>query len=126
MKLTCFFAAILTLSFSSAAISFADENHEIIEKVMKEGLKGDDSPLAKILEESATEEEVTSLASLIKTMEGTEAPVGDQDAYDDKVAELIAAIDAIAGGDMSGPAIDRLDSASNCKGCHSDHKPKKD
>ena len=30
--------------------SFADENHEIIEKVMKEGLKGDDSPLAKTLD----------------------------------------------------------------------------
>lgn len=104
----------------------ADENHEIIEKVMKEGLKGDDSPLAKVLDEKATAEETKSLAALIKTMEGTKAPVGDQASYDEKVAELIAAMDAVAGGATDGPALDRLDEASNCKACHTDHKPKKE
>ncbi|MDA7922548.1 hypothetical protein N9B73_12415, partial [Verrucomicrobiales bacterium] len=102
------------------------DNHEIIEKVMKEGLKGDESPLAKLLEGDASKKEVKELDKLIKTMEGTAAPVGEQDAYDEKVAELIAAIGAIAGGDMEAPALERLDTASDCKACHTDHKPKKE
>ncbi|MAS92678.1 MAG: hypothetical protein CMO55_05720 [Verrucomicrobiales bacterium] len=125
MKITAAFAVAVSLVFSAGSLR-ADENHEIIEKVMKEGLKGDDCPLAKVLDGKATEEETKDLNELIKTMEGTKAPVGDQDAYDEKVAELIAAMDAIAGGDTSTPALDRLDEASNCKACHKDHKPKKD
>ena len=94
-------------------------------RLMKEGLKGDDSPLAKVLDEKASKKEIGDLAKLIKTMDGTKAPVGDQDAYDEKVAELIAAMDAIAGGADTPDAFNRLDEASNCKACHSDHKPKK-
>ncbi len=126
MKLT----RILPALFAVAAIAIstavvADENHEILEKVMKEGLKGDDSPLAKVLDGAASKSETKSLAKLIKTMEGTKAPKGDQAAYDAKVAELIAAMDAVAGGDTGEAALGRLDKAANCKACHTDHKPKK-
>lgn len=124
MKITAAFAIAVSLVFSAGYLTADDENHEILEKVMKEGLKGDDSPLAKVLDEKATEEETKGLDELIKTMEGTEAPVGDQAAYDEKVAELIAAMDAIAGGDNSTAALDRLDEASSCKACHKEHKPK--
>ena len=62
---------------------------------------------------------------LIKTMKGTHAPKGDQKAYDDKVGELIAAMEAVAKGDTGDAARKRLDEASNCKACHTDHKPKK-
>jgi hypothetical protein len=115
--------AIATLSVS-AAFCMADENHEIIEKVMKKGMKGDESPLAKVLDGKASAEETTSLATLIQTMKGTKAPVGEQSDYDKKVEELIAAMDAVAGGDKEEKAITRLDDASNCKACHSKHKPK--
>jgi hypothetical protein len=104
----------------------ADENHEIIEKVMKDGLKGKTSPLAKVLEEEASDKEIKSLAELIQTMKGTKAPVGDQSGYDEKVEEMIAAMDAVAGGDKGPKALERLDNATNCKACHTDHKPKKD
>jgi hypothetical protein len=115
--------AIATLSVS-AAFCMADENHEIIEKVMKKGMKGDESPLAKVLDGKASAEETTSLATLIQTMKGTKAPVGEHSDYDKKVEELIAAMDAVAGGDKEEKAITRLDDASNCKACHSKHKPK--
>lgn len=105
---------------------FADENHEIIEKVMKEGLKGKESPLAKVLDEEASGEQIKSLAELIQTMKGTRAPVGDQSEYDTKVNDMIAAMNAVAGGDDSPKALERLDNATNCKACHSDHKPKKE
>ena len=81
---------------AAATFAIADENHEIIEKVMKEGLKGDSSPMAKVLEGAATAEETTALAALVKTMSGTKAPVGDQADYEKKVAELIAAMEAVA------------------------------
>jgi hypothetical protein len=110
--------------FAFAAFAVADENHETIEKVMKEGMKGDTSPMAKVLDGTATAEETTALAALVKTMSGTKAPVGDQAAYEKKVAELIAAMDAVAGGDKGEAAIERLDNAQSCKPCHSEHKPK--
>ena len=118
--------AVAALIASPVLADEAHDNHEIIEKVMKEGLKGDESPLAKLLEGDASKKEVKELDKLIKTLEGTAAPVGEQDAYDEKVAELIAAIGAIAGGDMEAPALERLDTASDCKACHTDHKPKKE
>lgn len=125
MKYTAAFAIAVSLVFSAGFVN-ADENHETIEKVMKEGLKGDDSPLAKVLDGKASEDETKSLAELIKTMEGTKAPKGDQGDYDKKVAELIAAMDAVAGGDTGDKALDRLDEAASCKACHKEHKPKKE
>jgi hypothetical protein len=91
--------------FAFAAFAVADENHETIEKVMKEGMKGDTSPMAKVLGGSASADETKSLAALVKTMAGTKAPEGDQAAYEKKVSELIAAMDAVAGGDKGEAAI---------------------
>lgn len=124
MKLSTRLFALVSCLGLVVSVS-GDENHEIIEKVMKDGLKGKDSPLAKVLDEEASGEEIKSLAELIQTMKGTKAPVGDQSAYDKKVEEMIAAMDAVAGGDKGPKALERLDNATNCKACHSDHKPKK-
>ena len=110
--------------FAFATFAVADENHETIEKVMKEGMKGDTSPMAKVLGGSASADETKSLAALVKTMSGTKAPKGDQAAYEKKVSELIAAMDAVAGGDKGEAAIGRLEKAQDCKACHSEHKPK--
>lgn len=122
MKLSRFLIAITATVAVTSLV--ADENHETIEKVMKEGLKGDSSPMAQVIGGSASAEATASLAKLVKTMAGTKAPVGDQAAYEKKVTELIAAMDAVAGGDKSEGAIGRLKTAQNCKACHTDHKPK--
>jgi len=123
MRKNTLFVAAAAL-FAALTFAVADENHEIIEKVMKEGMKGDESPLSKVIDGKATAEEITALGALVKTMHGTKAPKGDQAKYDEKVAELIAAMDAVAGGAKDAPAIERLDTAANCKACHTDHKPK--
>lgn len=120
---TCLLAALTATCFLVSLT--ADENHEIIEKVMKEGLKGKESPLAKVLDGKASDEEIKDLAELVRTIKGTRAPVGDQSAYDEKIEEMIAAMDAVAGGDRGPKSLERLDNATNCKACHSDHKPKK-
>lgn len=118
------FSLILTASaalFTSVAV--ADD--ETISKVMKDGFKGDTSPIAKVLDGNASAEEIKSLAELIKSLHGTKAPIGEQDAYNTKIAELIEAMDVVAGGDKGEVAIERLDKAQNCKACHTDHRPKK-
>lgn len=114
---------ITTLFAAFAMVSFADDNHEIIEKVMKEGLKGETSPGKKLIEGTATDAEIKTLAELIGTLKGTKAPRGAQAAYDKKVDALIAAINTIAGGDKSDKAIGAFKKAQNCKSCHNDHKP---
>jgi len=124
MKRSSLFIAILSL-FTAAAVCAEDANHEIIEKVMKEGMKGDDSPHAKVVAGTATPEETKKLADLIHTLTGTKAPVGDQAEYDKKVAALVAGIDAIQGGNKSPEAIAAYKEAGNCKSCHTSHKPKK-
>ncbi len=116
---------ILTATAALFAIAAVADDHETIGKVMKEGFKGDTSPIAKVLDGNATDEETKSLAELVQLMKGTKAPVGEQAAYEEKIVELIAAMDAVAGGDKGETAIGRLEKAQNCKACHSDHKPKK-
>lgn len=115
--------ALLTLS-ASAVFAAGDANHEIIEKVMKEGMKGDASLNAKLLAGTATADEVKTLTDLIHTMTGTKAPVGDQSNYDKKVAALVAGIDAIQSGNKSPEALAAYKEAANCKACHTAHKPK--
>lgn len=121
MKITSIVSLLLAVALP--ALVLADENHEIIEKVMKEGLKGKTSPLAKVLDGEATEEETAALAELVQTMKETHPPRGEKEAYNEKVAELIAAMNAVAEGDTGPAAIERLDKAANCKACHSEHKP---
>ncbi len=123
MKKLSIFAAFVALA-ALTAFSVADENHETIEKVMKEGMKGDESPLALVLDGKSSDDDTKGLAALILTMKGTKGPVGDQAKYEEKVTELIAAITVVSGGDKGEDAINRLDKASNCKACHSQHKPK--
>jgi hypothetical protein len=123
MQRTILALAVLALS-NGAVFAKDDPNHEILEKVMKEGMKGDASPHAKVLAGTATADEVKTLTDLIHTMTGTKAPVGEQSDYDKKVAALVAGIDAIHGGNKSPEAVAAYKEAANCKGCHNAHKPK--
>lgn len=96
---------------------------EVIEKVMKEGMKGNTSPMAKTLEGKATDDEIKKLNELVGTLKGTKAPKGDQEAYTKKVTALIEAMGKVAGGDKGAEAIGALKTAQNCKACHKEHKP---
>mgnify|MGYP003638239152 FL=1 len=100
-----------------------DENHKIIGKVMKEGLKGDESPFGKIKAGAATADDYATLYELSRTLRGTEAPVGEQEGYDAKVEALITATGALAYAGESPERISAVKEASNCKSCHSEHKP---
>ena len=109
----------------AAAASHDDEdkNYAIIEKVMKQGLKGKTSPLAKTLKGAATDDEIKKLSKLSMTMKGTKAPKGDQAEYAKKVNALVSSMAKVAGGDKSEKALAGLKKTSDCKACHKAHKP---
>ena len=44
---------------------------------MKDGFKGDDSPLGKVLDGEASEKEAKDLAKMMHQLDGIEAPKGD-------------------------------------------------
>jgi hypothetical protein len=119
MKLAPLFAVIALSSIANLAIS----DDEVISKVMKEGFKGDTSTIKAVIAGTATPEATTEFLALVKTLEGTKAPVGDQAAYEAKTKEVIEALTAVAGGDKAEAAVARLKEATNCKACHNDHKP---
>lgn len=109
-----------------AGLSFADkdhENHETIEKVMKEGLKGETSYFGKVKEGTAEASDYTALYELVRTMRGTTAPVGEQGDYDQKIEALIMAAGATAYTTPTDATIASLKDAANCKACHDSHKP---
>lgn len=104
------------------SLSHADD--ELLEKIMKEGFKGKTSPMAKVVKGEATPDETKTLTDLVHSMKGTKAPIGDQADYDKRVSTLIASLDAVAKGDHSEKALGALKKASDCKSCHSEHRPK--
>ena len=121
MKL--FSLLLVSVLWVGIGVSEADENHEILEKVMKEGLKGDDKPLKKVLEGRASDDELKKLVELVGMMKGTKAPKGDQKSYDKLVHEFIEATNKVGAGDKSPEALKALKDTSNCKQCHNPHKP---
>jgi len=122
MKLRALTLAVVLASGLGLAHA-GDDEHETLEKVMKEGLKGETSYFGKIKEGTASEEDYAALYELVRLMRGTKAPVGDQAAYDAKVEELIFAAGATTYAVPTEMTLETLKTAANCKACHNDHKP---
>ena len=122
MKIRFFTSVFVSLALFIPAFA-DDDDHKTIEKVMKEGLKGDDSPFGKIKAGTATAEDYSTLYELARTLRGTTAPKGEQAGYDEKVAAFIKAAGAAHYADAAPEFVSALKEAANCKACHSDHKP---
>lgn len=103
--------------------SFGHADDDLLETIMKEGFKGKTSPMAKVIQGTATNEETSKLVELVHSMLDTKAPLGDQSDFQRRVATLIGALDSVVGGDKSREALRNLKGASNCKACHSRHRP---
>ncbi len=116
---------VLTLAvvFSAGFAFAADNNYGIIGKVMEDAMKGKASYFGKVKEGTAKAEDYTALYEMVRTLRGTEAPVGEQAAYDEKVEVLIRAAGVTAYTDPTDATIAVLKDAANCKACHESHKP---
>ena len=88
-------------------------------KAMQDGHKS--KLIDKVLGGKASDEEKKTLLDLYRGMAKEDAPKGDQADWKKKVEALVSAAEGVASGDKE--AIAKLKAASDCKACHSLHKP---
>lgn len=106
-------------TFGLVSIASADD-HEIIESVMKKGMKGKNSLVAKVKSGKASEAEVKQLHEMFVKLAKTKPEKGGMDSWKAKTSALVAATELIIKGDPKGRAA--LNKAANCKACHKVHK----
>ena len=89
-----------------------------IKQTMKAAHKG--GLMKKVADGKATDEEEKLLLEHYEAMAAHKPPKGDEAAWKEKTAALIAAAkDASAGKEGAGAALQK---AANCMACHKDHK----
>jgi hypothetical protein len=104
---------------------FADsKDEEIIKDVMKKYHKapqGQDNVAKKASMGKASPEELKALVEGYEKMAKTHPPKGDEASWKEKNTKLLAAAKALQKGDANGVTLYK--EASNCKACHSVHRP---
>lgn len=121
MKPSTSLLAVTVLSLASLAFAAGDDNP--IKKAMQFAHKapqGQKKVSEKIVEGTATDDEVQKTLAAYKAIGDTKPPKGDPAAFKEKVAKVVAALDNVAAKKPG--ATDEFKSAVNCKACHSDHK----
>ncbi len=105
--------------FSLTAIASADD-HEIIETVMKKGMKGKTSLVAKVKSGDNTKAELQQLHEMFVKLAKAKPEKGDAAGWKTKTAALVEATGLLLKGDAKGK--NALNKAANCKACHKIHK----
>jgi cytochrome c peroxidase len=108
-------------------VTFADsKDEETIKEVMKKYHKapqGQDHIAKKASMGKASPEEMKDLVAAYTKMAATHPPKGDEASWKEKNTKLVAAAKALQKGDANG--VELFKDASNCKACHSVHRPEK-
>ncbi len=118
-------AALAVALFSP--VTFADsKDEEIIKEVMKKYHKapqGQDNVAKKAAMGKASAEEKKELVQAYEKMAKTHPPKGDEASWKEKNTKLVAAAKALQKGEANG--VELFKEASNCKACHSAHRPER-
>jgi cytochrome c556 len=120
-------AASLALVCSAALFSTvaadAEKNNPTKEFMKKyhKAPQGVDNVVKKAILGKATPEELKGLAAGYKAMKTAKPPRGEMASWTEKTTKASAAADALLKGDPG--AADRFKEATNCKACHTEHKP---
>jgi cytochrome c556 len=107
--------ALLAFAATSSLVSAAE-----IDEVMKGAFKGDTSLYKTVATGKGSPADADKLLGMIKDLKGKSAPKGEQKAYDEKIAKLITAAEGVVA--KSPNALNQLQTAGNCKACHSAHR----
>lgn len=121
MRKTLAFA--LTLTLLSSGLAFAEED-SVIKDAMKfahKAPKGEKKLSDKILDGTASDEDVKKALDLYKKMSDAKPPRGDQADFKKKVAKVVEATEELVKKDPQG--VVHYKAAIDCKACHSEHKP---
>jgi hypothetical protein len=115
--------AFILLALAASVLHGAEDDGPIKKAMQKvhKAPKTEKKLSDKIIEGTATDEEKQVALALYKAMADAKAPKGDNAAFKDKVAKLIAATEEVVANKPD--AVAHYKQAANCKACHTDHKP---
>ena len=120
----CFALAVLVLAVSCGwyAARADEESRNVIIAAMRRVFSGQDPPLIqRVAAGDANETEKQRLLKVLTGLADTTADRGSAESWKAKTAALLsAAQDVVAGKEGAGA---RLQSAANCRACHSAHRP---
>lgn len=91
------------------------------EQIMEQGFKGKESPAARVGRGEGTAADFKLLAELTASLPLNAPPKGDAASWKEKSTALAKAGKDLAAGKAG--ALEAWKAASNCKACHSAHKP---
>ena len=106
---------------STSVASAQDKPKHSIKEIMEHGHKGDTALIRKATTGKASKEELQTLAAYYKEMSELEPPKGDKASWKTKTMALVTASEAMVKGEAG--AVDKLKAASNCRACHTAHRP---
>jgi hypothetical protein len=113
--------ALSTAFLSTAADAEKDNPTKTFMKKYHKAPQGTDPVAKRAAAGKATPEELKDLAAGYKAMTMAKPPKGEMTSWKEKTTKVADAAAAMAKGDPDGVA--RYKQASNCKACHSEHKP---
>ncbi len=117
-SLACLVAAT-AMSVPARAADDGDAEKIETKKIMKDAFKGD--LLKKVASGSGSAEDAANLHKMLVALSKNEPPKGDAESWKKLTEALVKAGKAAVDGDKDAAAM--LKKASNCKACHSEHKP---
>ncbi len=114
--------SVLLFILVSATLTAADVTQRDISSVMKDAFKGDASLHKKVATGKGTPADAAKLLAYVKSLPAESPPEGDATSWKEKTTKLIEAAQAVVDGKPG--ATTTLQTAGNCKACHSEHKSK--
>ncbi len=102
----------LALTTPASALEISD--------VMTNAMKGEASLYQRVAKGQASDAEAKELFKYVSELAGKTPPKGDQGSWDRKTKALISAAQMVSIGNKQ--ALRALQTAGNCKSCHSSHK----
>jgi hypothetical protein len=113
--------AMIVGLLAAGGVAVAAQELKSIKDVMA-AHKGKESMHAKIASGKGSDEDHKKLLTMYEFMATQKPPMGDEASWKAKTTEAVAAAKDVV--EKKAGALDRLKKASDCKACHSVHKPK--
>lgn len=113
-------AGILSVGVLLGAVG-QEKPPKTVKDVMNVAHKGKETMLNKITGGKGTEEDHKTLVRYYELVAASKPTHGDEKSWKEKTGALLAAAKGVL--EKKEGAIEKLKTASNCKACHSVHKP---
>ena len=113
--------AVAVAAVVAGCSTFSSKPKYTTEQIMEQGFKGKESPAARVGRGEGTAADFKLLAELTASLPLNAPPKGDAASWKEKSTALAKAGKDLAAGKVG--ALEAWKAASNCKACHSAHKP---